>query len=1061
MVYFTVAECVDCFLCYQDFATYVAVRSFRQTGCGTGGNLRSVGYFCVALSSNFSLCYSNFATDGAVFAFRQTGCGTSRCYCCVGYFGMAESIDYFLLHQYFVTYGAMLTFCKTGSRTSRSLRRVGYFCVALSSNFSLCYQSFFTYRAMRAFRKSGCGTSRCDRIVDYCGVTLGIDCRLCYQNRITDGAVFAFRQTGCGTGRCDCCVDYFGVTEGIDYCLGYQNFAAYRAVLTFCKSGCGTGRCDCCVDYFGVAKGINYCLGYQNFAAYRAVLTFRQTGCGTGRRLGLISHFLVAEGVDYSLCHEHMTAHRTMRSFCQTGVYTIRRNCCVNYRGMAGGINRFLCYQDCVTYGAMLTFLKSGFGTGGCNCRVGYYGVALSILHFDIRHVCKILSCFIIFARIKGGMAISAGHKNISIDRACCRNDLKIAVPVSLGGNLLPGCKNVTAHGTFLSIGPTGGCTCSRLTGNHLGRMRLTHGRTADITMLVTVFVLMAGSLNYRFVRVSAHRTGVYSRTGSDAIFGKSFCSKICMNTFLHHILAFRIRRSNILRCQIITDIGGIRTAGNGGDSGSGKYITGRIFCILAGYLEFAAFDCQRSFKSVYVTVIGLELTAFNGGFAPAADQIITLQCDKFTVFDDQFCGRLYTDTQSIGDLERAGFDGQFALNQDRIIVQGIRNFQGNTLEIPNHFFTLDNDSLKSYDCVARLGSIYCRIQRRIIVCSDLGCSRITASVLTNASQVIFTEIMAGSGELFVGGIAAARTGHVCVPTVFGTGGSFRLVAHFSVAEGCNGFLCYQDFAAFGAVLAFRQTGGRTGGCDCLIDHFGVTEGISVCCIAFFTSLRCGTCCIRIIVNAYIRRSANIAGVITVIRRIGALRHYTSASVTVVVLGFIRMRHFLEYCVIGRCLLCRRNGNDRSVLFQSPALKDVVGVGGMCLGGGAFIRGSATVSNCSRFYNSAIHIPVNLNRLKRTARTFSVHIRVSFCRVGYCATALMYLFVGGSIFRICVFSTVALSINYFLCYQGFVTYRAMRTFRQTGGRTGRGLRCVDHFLVAECDFFYIRGVVTT
>ena len=83
---------------------------------------------------------------------------------------------------------------------------------------------------------------------------------------------------------------------------------------------------------------------------------------------------------------------------------------------------------------------------------------------------------------------------------------------------------------------------------------------------------------------------------------------------------------------------------------------------------------------------------------------------------------------------------------------------------------------------------------------------------------------MTQRGFFLICGVITLRTGHVSVPTDFGTSGSFCFMIHFIVTKRIDLCLCYGYGVTNGAVLTFGKTGCRTSGCNGCVSHFGMTK---------------------------------------------------------------------------------------------------------------------------------------------------------------------------------------------------------------------------------------------
>ena len=144
------------------------------------------------------------------------------------------------------------------------------------------------------------------------------------------------------------------------------------------------------------------------------------------------------------------------------------------------------------------------------------------------------------------------------------------------------------------------------------------------------------------------------------------------------------------------------------------------------------------------------------------------------------------------------------------------------------------------YNFVVRTGSIQSCIDLVLNNCFSLG--------MTQSIDYFFVGIATCAGEglnalLFAGGclgylgcmavtgcihivcnVAMAAVASIGGVALLGAGGFGNLGLVF-MAVGRNLFLCYQYLTTGLTMLAFGQTGFCTGGCLCLIDHFGVAGG--------------------------------------------------------------------------------------------------------------------------------------------------------------------------------------------------------------------------------------------
>ena len=78
------------FLHYENFITYGAVLTFRQTAFRAGRCDRFVNHFGMSECFNNSLCYKNFFADRAMTTFRQSRLRAGRCDCLVDHFSMSK-----------------------------------------------------------------------------------------------------------------------------------------------------------------------------------------------------------------------------------------------------------------------------------------------------------------------------------------------------------------------------------------------------------------------------------------------------------------------------------------------------------------------------------------------------------------------------------------------------------------------------------------------------------------------------------------------------------------------------------------------------------------------------------------------------------------------------------------------------------------------------------------------------------------------------------------------------------------------------------------------------------
>ena len=103
-----------------------------------------------------------------------------------------------------------------------------------------------------------------------------------------------------------------------------------------------------------------------------------------------------------------------------------------------------------------------------------------------------------------------------------------------------------------------------------------------------------------------------------------------------------------------------------------------------------------------------------------------------------------------------------------------------------------------------------------------------------------------GCCDLF--GVAIAASTAEGLFTLFCTGGFLGYRFAVAVTQCGYYFLCYQNFATYGAVLAFSQTGFSASCCYCCVNYFGMTQSIdySLCyqnCITYGAVLAFGLTC--------------------------------------------------------------------------------------------------------------------------------------------------------------------------------------------------------------------------
>ena len=205
------------------------------------------------------------------------------------------------------------------------------------------------------------------------------------------------------------------------------------------------------------------------------------------------------------------------------------------------------------------------------------------------------------------------------------------------------------------------------------------------------------------------------------------------------------------------------------------------------------------------------------------------------------------------------------------------------------------------------------------------------------------------------------------------------------MAEGVDYRLRNKYFAAYGAVLAFRKTGCRTGGCHCLIDYFGVALGLN-----------------------FRLRHNHLAACATMLAfrksRFGTSRSNCRIDYFGVSGGSYFIRHIAVPAVrarIGSITLLRTGGSGYCSRIAVSELR-----------------------NRSLGDQNRVTYGTVLAFRKTGCRTGCIH-----CRVDHFG--------------------MAESVNRFLGHQNFAAFGAVLAFRKTGFRTGRIHCCIDHFGMTE------------
>ena len=381
--------CCNNFLCNL-VVTSGAVRAFGKTGFSTGRCNCSIGDHIVIECVNYFLCNENFVTYGAVLAFCLTCSSTSSSYRLVNNLGVPLCCNNFLCNENFVTYGAVLTFCLTCSSTSSSYCLINNFGVTLCCNYFLCNENFVTYGAVLTFGKTGFGTSCILCRVNRLGMSKFVD------SLFGSAELFATYRTlnyfiirTCSlTGSINyillnCCCR--GMSKLVDSLFGSAElFATYRTVNYFFIRTCsltGSGNYVLLSRFAcGVRKLSSFCLCNENCFTNGAVLTFGKTGCSTSCSYCLINYLGVRKLVDSLFSSAELFAtYRALN-------YFIIRTCSLTGSGNYVFLSRFargvrklssfcLCNENCFTNGAVLTFGKTGCSTSCSYCLINYLGV--------------------------------------------------------------------------------------------------------------------------------------------------------------------------------------------------------------------------------------------------------------------------------------------------------------------------------------------------------------------------------------------------------------------------------------------------------------------------------------------------------------------------------------------------------------------------------------------------------------------------------------------------------------------------------------------------------------
>ena len=274
---------------------------------------------------------------------------------------------------------------------------------------------------------------------------------------------------------------------------------------------------------------------------------------------------------------------------------------------------------------------------------------------------------------------------------------------------------------------------------------------------------------------------------------------------------------------------------------------------------------------------------------------------------------------------------------------------------------------------------------------------------------------MSGGRLLCIGGVVASGTGHVGIPTDFGTGGSFCVVTYIIMTKCINHGLCYGHGVTNGTVFSFSKTGVRTSRAHSGIGYFRMSgcrnnllnnKGlIARRAMLAFGKAFLGACCSNRLVDYFgmIKRClCSERGIVTSVTSNVCFPSGFSAS---------RRLCLMVYFIVSKCV------NNRLCYGYSAT-------------SGAMLTLSKTGFCTGRSYSSICHFGMTervSNRLCYTYRA-TCGAMLTFGKTGFCT---------GRSFRGIRYFGMTECIDLSLRYRHSITNRTVLTFSKTGFRTSR------------------------